>query len=361
VQTSQTEEESPPAKPTRWWLRGLVAVVVLVAIFGFGIPRLADYGEAWEAITAMSGTALVGIAVVGAWNLYTYWPVLKAALPGLRTREAIVVNQASTAVANSVPGGGAVAMAATFRILRAWGFTSQSITNQIVATGTANVVVKLVTPVVALGLVTVTGDATGTFLTMALAGLVATAVVGVVAVVVLRAEHATERAGAALDRLVNRFRRHRDRDPEPRIAPWLLDLRSELTVLAKRDGLRLAALTLVSHLSLYVVLLVCLRAVGVGEDEVSWSIVFAAFAFVRLLSALPITPGGTGVVELGYVGFLSSEASSGMTSQITAGVLVFRAVTFALPLGFGSLAWLVFQSATSWRNEPDTRGQVDDG
>ena len=42
-----------------------------------------------------------------------------------------------------------------------------------------------------------------------------------------------------------------------------------------------------------------LRPVGVSNDEVSWQEVLAAFSFVRLLSAVPITPGGLGVVELG--------------------------------------------------------------
>jgi putative heme transporter len=356
--SSLTKEAAPPGKRTRWWLRGLIAAVVLVAIFGFGLPRLADYGEAWDAIRAMTRIELGAVALVGAWNLYTYWPVLEAALPGLRTREAMVVNQASTAVANSVPGGGAIALAVTYRMLRAWGFTSQSITNQVVATGVCNLLAKLILPVAALAALTATGQLRGPFLWLALAGLAAAAAVGAIAVVVLRAEDTTERAGQAIDRFIVRLTRRRS--PTPWAAPWLIDLRSELHELARRNGLRLVALTFVSHLSLFVVLLVTLRNVGVSEDDVRWSLVFAVFAFVRLLAALPITPGGVGVVELGYVGFLSAEAPSGMEGQIAAAVLVFRAVTFLLPLLLGSIAWLVFQAATSWHRPPDTRGQVGD-
>jgi putative heme transporter len=361
VPNTETETPTTDGRRTRWWLRGLIAVVVLVAIFGFGLPRLADYGEAWDAITDMTRYELAVILVVGAWNLYTYWPVMTAALPGLRIREAMVVNQASTAVANSVPGGGAIALAATFRILQAWGFTAQSITNQVVATGAANMLAKLTMPVIALALVAVTGQLRGAFLWLALAGLAATAVVGGLGATVLRAEESTKRAGRVLDRLVARVKR-RDPDTEdPRVERWLLDLRAELHALARRNGVRLLIATFVSHLSLYVVLLVTLRNVGVSEDDVSWSLVFAVFAFVRLLSALPITPGGAGVVELGYVGFLSAEAPGGASGRIAAGVLVFRAVTFVLPLILGSIAWLVFQATPGWREPPDTRGQLDDG
>ena len=36
--------------------------------------------------------------------------------------------------------------------------------------------------------------------------------------------------------------------------------------------------------------------------------VVASFAFVRLISAIPITPGGLGVVELGLTAALASGA-----------------------------------------------------
>ena len=55
--------------------------------------------------------------------------------------------------------------------------------------------------------------------------------------------------------------------------------------------------SLVSHLSLYAVLLVALRDVGVSNAEVGWAEVLAVFAFARLVTAIPITPGGAGLVE----------------------------------------------------------------
>ena len=66
----------------------------------------------------------------------------------------------------------------------------------------------------------------------------------------------------------------------------------------------LTVTTLTSHLSLFLVLLLALRHVGVSEAEVSWVEALAAFALVRLLSAFPVTPGGLGVVELGLAAAL---------------------------------------------------------
>jgi uncharacterized membrane protein YbhN (UPF0104 family) len=45
------------------------------------------------------------------------------------------------------------------------------------------------------------------------------------------------------------------------------------------------------------VLLVTLRHVGVSDAEVSWAEVLAVFAFARLATAIPLTPGGAGFVE----------------------------------------------------------------
>ena len=61
-----------------------------------------------------------------------------------------------------------------------------------------------------------------------------------------------------------------------------------------------------SHLTLWLVLLTCLRATGVSQAQVPWQTSLAAFAFIRLLTALPITPGGLGITELGLVGVLAA-------------------------------------------------------
>jgi putative heme transporter len=45
---------------------------------------------------------------------------------------------------------------------------------------------------------------------------------------------------------------------------------------------------------------VALRDVGVSDAEVGWAEVLAVFAFARLATAIPLTPGGLGFVEGGW-------------------------------------------------------------
>jgi putative heme transporter len=337
--------------------RSLASVAVAVAIFAFALPRLADYGEAWASLTAMTGSELGAVLAAGLWNLMTYWPVLMISLPGLRLHEAAVVNQASTAVANTVPAGGAVALGVTYRMLHAWGFTSPSIANHVLATGVWNTMVKFGLPVVAVAAMVLTGALRDSTLELAVIGLLALAGCALVAARVLADERSARRFGGWVDPVVVRVQRRRGRPGPADASQWLLRTRRELIALLRRRGAAMTVATVVSHLSLYVVLLTALRSVGIPEEQLGWEKVLAGFALVRLLSALPVTPGGFGVVELGYVAYLTA-GSDELAAGVTAAVLLFRAITFLFPVVLGALAWVIFTTRPSWRRPRDTRGEL---
>jgi putative heme transporter len=92
---------------------------------------------------------------------------------------------------------------------------------------------------------------------------------------------------------------------------------------------------------------VALRDVGVSDAEVGWAEVLAVFAFARLATAIPLTPGGLGFVEgvlaIGLVG------AGGDPDQVAAAVLVYRALTWALPIlvGVGCYGWWRRQAWTA--------------
>jgi uncharacterized protein (TIRG00374 family) len=97
---------------------------------------------------------------------------------------------------------------------------------------------------------------------------------------------------------------------------------------------------------LWLVLLTCLRGTGLSQAQVPWQTSLAAFAFVRLLTVLPVTPGGIGITELGLVGILAASADHRATAQVTAAVLLYRAVTYLPPIPLGAVVCLV------WRHAP---------
>ena len=96
---------------------------------------------------------------------------------------------------------------------------------------------------------------------------------------------------------------------------------------------------------MWLVLLACLRGVGLSQAQVPWQTSLAAFAFVRLLTVLPITPGGLGITELGLIATLTAGAGHRDGAQVTAAVLLYRAVTYLPPIPLGAIACLTWQHA----------------
>jgi hypothetical protein len=96
-------------------------------------------------------------------------------------------------------------------------------------------------------------------------------------------------------------------------------------------GSRITVATAASNLTLWLVLLARLRGVGSSQAQVSWQTSLAAFAFVRLLTVLPVTPGGLGITELGLIGILTAGTGHRSSGQVTAAVLLYRAVAYLPP------------------------------
>ena len=73
---------------------------------------------------------------------------------------------------------------------------------------------------------------------------------------------------------------------------------------------------------------------------------------VRLATVIEITPGGVGVVEVAYIAALTYVAGDGWDAEITAGVLLFRFVTYVAPIPVGAVCYVIWRRMTRWRREP---------
>jgi uncharacterized membrane protein YbhN (UPF0104 family) len=344
--------------PIKRILQAMGSLVIVVGIFVFAFPQFADYGDVWSEITAMTLIETVTLFGVAIWNLVTYWFVLTAVMPGLTYPQAAVSNQASTAVSNTMPGGGAIAVGVTYAMYRSWGFGKSEFALAAVVSGVWNNFAKLGMPVLALALLALEGDITATRVIAAAAGI--GVLIGFIAMwgLFLYKESLARRIGAGVGRVVSRLRTLVRKPP---VTDWDdagARFRAQALGLLRTRWLRLTVSTLVSHVSLYIVLLVTLRHVGVGNGVLSWIQVLAVFAFIRLISALPITPGGVGVVELGLtVGLQVAADFAGVSeslfeAKIAAAVLVFRAITFLLPVPLGAVSYLIWRANRSWRRSP---------
>jgi uncharacterized protein (TIRG00374 family) len=332
-----TVRRSPP--PTRRILQGLGSLVLIVAIFWFLFKGIA-FGQVWAAIRDLTWLELATLAAVAGWNLCTYALVWMSVTPGLGFWPAMVMTQSTTAVANTVPGAGPViGIGMTYGMLGSWGYSRSRTTTAVLVSGVWNSFIKLGLPVLALALVALQGNAGGGRVIAALAGIGGLVAAVVVFALMLRSEDGARRFGLLAGRVASRVLRLVRRPP---VAGWELatvKFRGRTIDLVQHRWVAITAASLVSHLSLYAVLLLALRHVGVGEAEVGWAEVLAVFAFARLATAIPITPGGAGLVEAVLIGGL--VAAGGAKAQVVASVLVYRALTWLLPipLGVGCYLW----------------------
>jgi uncharacterized protein (TIRG00374 family) len=89
---------------------------------------------------------------------------------------------------------------------------------------------------------------------------------------------------------------------------------------------------------------------GVPASDVSGPEALAAFAVVRLFTAVPITPGNLGIVEVGLTAAL--VVAGGEESLVVAAVLIYRALSYLLQVPLGLVAYAIWRSKRSWRTAP---------
>jgi putative heme transporter len=313
-----------------------VAVAVAAAAFVFVLPQIANYGAVWDTIRGLTWEQLLLLAGATVLNIATFAPSFMATLPGLGFVRASVLTQASTASTYLAPGGAAVGVALAYAMLRAWGFDPSAVTLAVALTGAWNQLFMLAAPAVALALLTLAGGANPLLQTVALIGLAVFVVAVVAFVAALSGEHVARWVGDTAARIARwGLRRIRRRE-----VAWggesLVAFRRNAIGLLRRRWWALTLATAAGQLSVFLVLLVCLRTLGVPSHEVTFTEAFAAWTLVRLLGSLPITPGGIGVVELGLTGAL--VGFGGNNEGVVAAVLLYRALTVLPTLVLGLVA-----------------------
>jgi len=323
-------------------LGGGATLVVVVAVFVFFLPRIADYRDVFDVLRGLDWQDLVLLLAATLLNLSTFPPPWMVSLPGLGYRQAMAMTQASTALSIVSPAGAAVGMAGSYSMLRSWGFERASVGLAVAVTGVWNQLANLMFPVVALALLTAAGEGHAALQTAAFIGLAVLVVVVTGFGVGLWKAAWARRLGDLAARLVTWVRRLVRARPVGWGGEGFVSFRSRALVLLRRRWHLLTLTTLLGHLTVFVILLVCLRVVGVSASEVSVVEAFAAWALVRILGALPLTPAGIGIVEIGLTGAL--VAFGAPNAEAVTATLVYRALTVLPTLVLGLLA------AATWRS-----------
>jgi putative heme transporter len=319
-----------------------IGIAMMVVTFAFFVPRIANYSSVWDAARSMESWQVALLIAVATLNILTFAPDWMVLLPGLRLRQALEVTMASTAVANVVPAGGAVSFAISWTMFREWGFEGRAVARALILNGICNNLLNVGYPVLAIVLLTATGE-TNAFLTRAAFVGVVVFVVSIGSlVVIVHSEKQALRAGHLWDRVASFALRIVKRGPVRGSGRALARFREDSIDLIRRRWWAMILCVLVGTMTVFLVLIVALRVTGIGSGQVSLIEAFTAWSLVRLLTALPLTPGGIGITELGLVGTLTQFG--GEEAKVVAAVLLFRALTLLPPIIIGALV------AFTWRH-----------
>ena len=341
-------------RPTWSQLALTVTLAGVFVLLTFAAPTAigADWDEVGRALRSVDLRWWPLLTLVWAAGLWAYGVVMTASMPGLSARRALSLNLGGSAVANSLPLGGAVSLGLTTAMARSWGFTARSVSTFLTLTNIWNVLSRLVFGVAA-GLWFLTA---GPGAMKGLTGLAVTAgvivTISAVGALLLRTR-AVVRIGAVATLLHeafrSRFRPSARRRGEGELARALLSLRRQTGGLLRASWLQLTLGMTGYFVLLAALLALCLRSLGTTP---SLMLVLAAVGIERLVTALPITPGGAGAAELSLVACLTAGGVSGV--HALAAALLFRFFTYfaEIPVGAAvALGWHLQRTRVS-RIEP---------
>ena len=352
-----TPPSSDTAKPKSWLRRafgGLLSLAIIVLIFVGVIPQFASYQDAWTAMSNMGAWWWVAILIAATVNQISFvWPY-QAVLDRLRFRHGFIETQTTTAISNTVPAGGAVAIGMTFRMFGSFGFANVPISTAVVATGIWNLAFKFGLPIVAVILVVVTGQNAGGAIGAAVIGVAIIVVSGVVLWLTFRSEKSAHWVGRLGDRILNWCLHFFHKPSSDRLENSVLHFRDQTNDIVHRRGWMLTGTVLASQIAVFVLVLFSARGVGISSDQVSFLQVLLSFAVARLAGAIPITPGGLGTVDAAFIGMLTAFGAN--SSDALAADMVWRATTYFPPIfiGIGTyLFWKRNEAKGTYGADPD--------
>lgn len=313
------------------------------ALAGFVLWRAFDdfdLGSVASTIGDLTWVDITKLAVAFGVSLCAEAFLGSAFVPGLSLRRGAISWLASNAVASVVPGPSDVPL--RYRMFRSWGLDTSSAATASAGATLINVATKLVLPALAaLGIWLADVDI-GNVRNLIISACVACAVVVVAVGFAFGSEERTRVGARRVARLVRR----------PGAEAAIVRYRNEATVMLRQTW-RKAALGSALVAAITVVIFVfSLRAVGIGPATASWLDLFCVWALVRGVTVIPTMPGDAGVSELAFVTLLTEVADGAGVNTITAGILLYRAITWIVPIPLGVAAIGVWRWELRRHGEP---------
>jgi uncharacterized membrane protein YbhN (UPF0104 family) len=319
------------------------ALALAGTLMVLGLPRVAQapWSEIGEALAAVGPGSVALLTAVWLAGLWAQTIAIAAALPGLSHRRAFFLNITGSAVSNLLPLGGTAGTVLNYGTCRAWGFRTSAFVRWALVTNIWDVLGRLAVPGIALLWLDSWGLGDDRLAAAAVGSALVLAALAVVTVLVLRGDAGAHHLGRLSDRFLATVRRSSAHDPSEAGLPTpdgpgpaelrALAVRRSMVALIRVAWPRLTVGKALYAAAQAALLWLCLDAVGSAPTG---PVVLAAFAVERVLSLAVITPGATGLVELGMTGYLVHAGTD--PAAAAAGILLYRFFVIGLEVPVGA-------------------------
>jgi uncharacterized protein (TIRG00374 family) len=314
---------------------GRVLLLALVVEY-LVVPNIAGTRKAVQLLSQVSPRYLLIGLLLEIASIVAYAELTRTVLghgrsPGLGTMLRIQVT--TTSVSHVVPGGSAAGSSVGYRLLTQAGVKSTDVGFALATQGLGSAVILNVVFWIALVVSIPVWGFSPLYLTAGLVGVLLCVVFGTLVLLMTRGE---QWVGALIERTAARYsfiRAERVRALFDGVAERVKELGGQRNMVLRAAGWALAN-WLLDAASLYVF-------VGAFGHWVNPDGLLVAYGLANVLAAIPLTPGGLGVIEAtltsALVGFDTTRAVAIL------GVLAYRFVNFWLPIPVGGLTYLSLQ------------------
>jgi uncharacterized protein (TIRG00374 family) len=279
------------------------------------------------------------VAVVLASGVATFacmWGV-QAILLDTRNWFAVINSQLAANAFNRItPGGGATGTALQAHMLSDAGFDLPEAATAVTVQSLLSTAAVLSMPIFAVPAIIAGTQVPSGLLQAAWVGAVLFVLMAVIGVLLFATNRPVCAVGAASER-VARFL-HLRRRPRPGLGDRMLEARDAIKTQIGAKWPQVVGLSLGRWCIEYAMLLIALHAIDANPNP---ALVLLSFVGANVLGLLPFTPGGLGFVEAGLTATL---VLAGVTADAAIlATLVYRLVTYWLPLPIGFAASLVYR------------------
>jgi len=325
-------DESAPTRRIRP-IRFTIKVLLLIVIAIFLLPGvISGFRQAFDTIRDVNPALLVAGFALQLLALLSYSLLTRATLGTAGRRLSLArifrIQLSTKALSNIVPGGNAASSALGYRLLTLSGISGPDAGFALATAGIGSAVVLNI--IFWTGL-TMSIPFRGVNEGYALAALAGIIIMGLAAVLVIGVMDGSGRAERLLRWIARKLRLNEDRFAAVlhQVAERLEELVSDRQLL-RRVVFWATANWLLDAASLWVFL----RAYGVSLPV---DALLVAFGLANVLAAIPILPGGLGVVEATY---LTALIGFGVPRRVAApAIATYRSAQYLMPIAIGALAY----------------------